>query len=67
MNRYQINVMNTKIYETALNEVSAMKAIGIFAAIGEMIDYVQVNGADAWIYKVELNGNMVLAYVKRVG
>ena len=30
-------------------------------------DYVQVNGADAWIYKVELNGHMVLAYVKRVG
>ena len=38
--------------------------------IGEMIDFVRTSEPEerngAWIYQVELNGQMTLAYIKRV-
>ena len=70
MNNYKIRVNNAVIYKEALNEWSAMKDTGIFSGIGDMIDYVRsdigTEDLDAWIYQVELNGGLTLAYVKKV-
>lgn len=71
MNKYEIRVNNAVIYSEALNEWSAMKALCIFKEIGNMIDFVRTKEPEtrnfAWIYQVELNGQITLAYVKRVG
>ena len=70
MNNYKIRVNNAVIYKEALNEWLAMKDTGIFSGIGDMIDYVRsdigTEDLDAWIYQVELNGGLTLAYVKKV-
>lgn len=70
MNTYEILVNNAKLTSCALNEWSAMKDLGLFGGIGDMIDYVRTSKPDsrndAWIYQVELNGHLTLAYVKRV-
>lgn len=75
MNTYEIRVKNAVMKSEGLNEYDAMKALCIFANIGDMIDGVHPydeTGAKsnyenvAWIYMVELNGQIELAYVKRV-
>lgn len=70
MNKYEIRVKNAVMINEALNEWSAMKDLCIFSNIGDMIDYVRTSEDpamnDAWIYKVELNGQIELAYVKRI-
>ena len=70
MKTYEIRVNNAVVESKALNEWSAMKQLGIFKEIGDMIDYLQRKGKDGtlnavWIYQVELNGQTTLAYVKR--
>lgn len=70
MNTYEIRVNNAVIVSEALNEWSAMKQLCLFKEIAEMIDFVRTSEPEtrnfAWIYSVELNGQMTLAYVKRV-
>ena len=71
MNKYEIRVNNAVIYSEGLNEWSAMKNICLFKEIGEMVDFVRTREPEtrnfAWIYQVELNGQITLAYIKRVG
>ena len=70
MNNYEIYVNNTKITATGLNEWSAMKNLCLFKEIGDIVDFVRTSEPSernmAWIYQVELNGSLTLAYVKRV-
>ena len=70
MNTYEIRVNNAVITSTGLNEWSAMKNLCIFKEIGDMIDFVRtsedVHRNFAWIYQVELNGQITLAYIKRI-
>lgn len=70
MNEYEIRVANAIIRKQALNEWSALKDTGLFSGIGDMIDFVRTSEPDtrngAWIYQVELNGSMTIAYIKRV-
>ena len=71
MNKYEIRVNNAVIYSQAHNEWAAMEVLGLFKEIGEMVDFVRTKEPEtknfAWIYQVELNGVITLAYVKRVG
>lgn len=71
MNKYEIRVNNAVIYSEGLNEWSAMKNLCLFKEIGEMVDFVRTREPEtrnfAWIYQVELNGQITLAYIKRVG
>jgi len=71
MNKYEIRVNNAVIYSEGLNEWSAMKNLCLFKEIGEMVDFVRTSEPEtrnfAWIYQVELNGHITLAYIKRVG
>ena len=70
MNTYEIRVHNTVIISNALNEWSAMKQLCLFSNIGEMIDFVRTSEEKtrnfAWIYQVELNNSITLAYIKRI-
>lgn len=71
MNKYEIRVHNAIIMSEGLNEWSAMNNLCIFEHIGEMIDFVRTNDKDtsknfAWIYQVQINGKLTIAYVKRV-
>ena len=71
MNIYEIKVNNATIQSRAMNEWSAMKQLNIFQEIGDMIDFVRTSDQPdsrnfAWIYQVQLNGMIVLAYVKRI-
>ena len=69
MNTYEIRVNNATIISKALDEWSAMKQLCLFKEIGDMVDYVRTGLREsinnAWIYEVELNGQITLAYVKR--
>ena len=71
MNKYEIRVNNAVIYSSGLNEWYAMKNLGLFACIGDMIDFVRTSEPSerngAWIYQAELNGSLVIVYVKRIG
>ena len=75
MNKYEIRVKNAVIKSEGLDEYAAMKNLCIFSNIGDMLigfhtdlEPIQENGVPnvGWIYKVELNGQIELAYVKRV-
>ena len=70
MNKYEIRVNNAVIYSEGLNEWSAMQKLGIFKEIGDIFDVVRTSEPEtrnlAWIYHVELNGILTIAYVKRV-
>ena len=70
MNKYEIRVNNAVIYSEGLNEWSAMQKLGIFKEIGDILDVVRTSESEtrnlAWIYQVELNGILTIAYVKRV-
>ena len=70
MNTYEIMIGNAKMTTTALNEWSALKSLCIVKEIGEMVDFVRTSEPEtrtfAWIYQVELNGSLMLAYIKRV-
>lgn len=70
MNKYEIIINNARLTATALNEWSALKSLCIVKEIGELIDFVRTSEPEerngAWIYQVELNGQMTLAYIKRV-
>lgn len=71
MNEYEIRVNNAVMTAKALNEWSALKSLCIFREIGDMIDFVRTSEPEtrnfAWIYQVELNGALTLAYIKRIG
>lgn len=71
MNKYEIRVNNATIISEALNEWSAMKQLCLFQNIGDMIDFVRIADPPdsenfAFIYEVELNGQITLAYIKRI-
>lgn len=75
MNKYEIRVKNAVINSEGLNEYAAMRDLCIFSDIGDMLigfqtdfEPIQENGVPnvGWIYKVELNGQIELAYVKRI-
>lgn len=71
MNKYEIRVGNAVIMSEGLNEWSAMKSLCLFKEIGDMIDFVRTTDMPeqrnmAWIYQVELNGQLTLAYIKRI-
>lgn len=70
MNTYEIRVNNAVMTSTASNEWSAMDDLCIFSHIGDMVDFVRTledsTRNTAWIYKVRLNGEWTLAYVKRI-
>lgn len=71
MNTYEIKVANATIISKGLNEWSAMKNLCLFKEIGDMIDFVRTSDQPetrnmAWIYEVELNGQITIAYVKRI-
>lgn len=70
MNEYEIRVNNAVMHSTALNEWSAMKDLCIFEHIGDIIEFVRTTEPEernfGWIYQVQLNGAITLAYVKRV-
>ena len=71
MNEYEIRVNNAVMIAKALDEWSALKSLCIFREIGDMIDFVRTSEPEtrnfAWIYQVELNGALTLAYIKRIG
>lgn len=70
MNEYVIRVANAVITKQALNEWSALKDTGLFSGIGDMVDFIRTSEPEtrnfAWVYQVELNGSMTIAYIKRV-
>ena len=71
VNKYEMHVGNAVIPCKGLNEWSAMEALCLFK-IGDMIDHVRTDGVSesmnsAWLYQVEVNGRMHVAYIKRVG
>lgn len=70
MNTYEIMIGNAKMTAAALNEWSALKSLCIVKEIGTMVDFVRTSEPEtrnfAWIYQVELNGSLTLAYIKRV-
>lgn len=74
MNKYEIRVNNAIMTAEGLNEWSAMKSLCIFKEIGNLIDFVKTTDensdkavwTNAWIYQVELNGSLTLAYIKRI-
>lgn len=72
MNKYEIRVNNAIMTAEGLNEYSAMKSLCIFKEIGNIIDFVRTTDdnkaawTNAWIYQVELNGSLTLAYIKRI-
>ena len=71
MNKYEIRVNNAIIISEASNEWSALKQLCLFKNIGDMIDFVRTSDQPdsrnfAWIYEVELNGQITLAYIKRI-
>lgn len=70
MNTYEIRVNNAVMINKALNEWSALKSLCIFKEIGAMIDFVRTSDDPArnfaWIYEVELNGQITLVYIKRI-
>lgn len=70
MNTYEIKVNNATMTSTAYNEWSALKKLGIFEEIVDMVDFVRTNNDPsknfAWIYEVKLNGKITLAYIKRI-
>lgn len=70
MNTYEIRVNNATITSKAVSEWSAMAQLCLFKVIGGLVDYVRTSLSDsindAWIYEVELNGQITLAYVKRI-
>lgn len=72
MNKYMIKVNNATIYTEAHNEYAALKNIGIFKEVGNMIQAFRPDEGESieawsWLYVVELNGCITLAWVKRVG
>lgn len=70
MNEYEIRVNNAVMRNKALNEWSAMKDLGIFENIGDIIDFVRTTEDPArnlaWVYQVQLNGKLTIAYIKRI-
>lgn len=70
MNTYEIMIGNAKMTTKAFNEWSALKSLCIVKEIGIMVDFVRTSEPEtrnfAWIYQVELNGSLTLAYIKRV-
>ena len=70
MNTYEIMIGNARMKAQALNEWSALKSLCIVKEIGQMIDFVRTSEPEtrnfAWIYQVELNGSLTLAYIKRI-
>lgn len=70
MNKYEVRVNNAKMISEAHNEWSALKALCIFEEIGDMVDFVRTSEDPArnfaWIYEVQLNGKITLAYIKRI-
>ena len=72
MNKYEIRVNNAIMTAEGFNEYSAMKSLCIFKEIGNIIDFVRTTDenkpgwTNAWIYQVELNGSLTLAYIKRI-
>ena len=71
MNKYMIKVNNATIYTEAHNEYAALKNIGIFKEVGNMIQAFRSDEGErieawSWLYDVELNGCITLAWVKRM-
>lgn len=74
MNKYEIRVNNAILTAEALSVWSAMKSLCIFTEIGNLIDFVRTTDENssnfpwtsAWIYQVELNGSLTLAYIKKI-
>lgn len=70
MNRYTIRVNNATIEARGSNEYKALESTGIFKNVGNIIDYVRTTNVsesfnNAWIYEVELNGQITIAYIRR--
>lgn len=69
INTYEIHINNAVIVSKALNEYSALAQLCLFK-VGSLVDFVRTSEPEtrngAWIYQVELNGQMTLAYIKRV-
>ncbi len=71
MNKYMIKVNNATIYTEAPNEYAALKNIGIFKEVGDMTQAFRPDEgyrieAWSWLYEVELNGLITLAWVIRM-
>lgn len=71
MNKYMIKVNNATIYTEAYNDYAALKNIGIFKEVGDMIQAFRPDEDErieawSWLYEVELNGSITLAWVKRI-
>ena len=71
MNKYMIKVNNATIYTEAHNEYAAFKNICVFKEVGDMIQAFRPDESErieawSWLYDVELNGYITLAWVKRM-
>ena len=71
MNEYEIRVNNVVIRTKGMGEYSTLMNTGLFKNIGDIVDFVKTTDVpdsknNAWIYQVELNGMITLAYIKRV-
>ena len=71
MNKYMIKVNNATIYTEARNEYVALNNICIFKEVGRMIQSFRPDEGErieswSWLYEVELNGSITLAWVKRM-
>lgn len=76
MNKYELRVNNAVIPCEGLNEWSAMEKLGIFE-IGNKVECLWYDPGEkeawdpvpcvGWIYQVELNNKLTLAFIKRIG
>lgn len=73
MNTYEIRVNNAVIKAQGIGEYAAIKNLCLFGDQPQMVEAVKIPDEDrpeyswGWIYQVEVNKRITLAYIKRIG
>lgn len=73
MNTYEIRVNNAIIRTEGIGEYAAIKNLCLFGEHPQMIEAVKIMDENrpeyswGWIYQVEVNKQITLAYIKRIG
>lgn len=73
MNTYEIRVNNAIIRTEGIGEYAALKNLCLFGDQPQMIESFKIPGENrvefswGWIYQVEVNKQITLAYIKRIG
>lgn len=65
MNKWRIYVAGITLETEGSGDFDTLRKTGLFGKI-EQIDYFQTHDTDdMWIYRVEINGKMEIAVIKR--